>query len=79
MINFSRETLQAFGLALIFIVYVAQAFKIPSESMEGTLLNGDRLLAAKFVSQRLPAVKDPEPGRNIFFLTQSRCSLLESG
>jgi hypothetical protein len=45
---FSREMLISFALALFFIVYVVQAFHIPSGSMEDSLFAGDMLLGLKF-------------------------------
>src|SRR6201997_387034 len=36
-------------LALFGTTFVVQAFKIPSQSMEGTLLVGDHLLVNKFI------------------------------
>ena len=76
LIRFSKETLMSFGLALVFIVYVVQAFRIPSESMEDSLLIGDQLLALKFsygapvlpfTYAKFPGIKDPEPGEAVIF------------
>ena len=48
----ARETIEAIAiaiiLALIIRTFVLQAFKIPSSSMEDTLLVGDHLLVNKF-------------------------------
>lgn len=63
------------GLALLFIQFVIQAFKIPSASMEDSLLIGDFLLGLKFVygspipfsHQRLPALTKPKPGEVFIF------------
>jgi len=49
---------------------IVEAFKIPSGSMEDTLLIGDLLFINKFIygikipytDIRLPALKDPKPG-----------------
>ncbi len=57
-------------LAFFVRTFFVQAFKIPSESMEDTLLVGDFLFANKFVygakipflDVRLPAVRSPRPG-----------------
>jgi signal peptidase I len=65
----------AVALALFVRTFFVQAFRIPSESMENTLLVGDFLFANKFVygaklpfvNWRLPAVRDPEPGDIIIF------------
>ena len=47
--NFSKEMLSALGTALLFIIYVIQAFTIPTGSMERSLMVGDFLLGLKFV------------------------------
>jgi len=39
-------------LALFGTTFIVQAFKIPSASMEGTLLIGDHLLVNKFICWR---------------------------
>jgi len=70
-----REILIPIVLALFFIQFVVQAFKIPSASMERSLLIGDFLLGLKFVygspvpftHTRLPALSDPEPGDVVIF------------
>lgn len=62
-------------LALFVRTFFAQAFRIPSESMEDTLLVGDFLFANKlvygakipFVRMWLPAIRDPRPGDIIIF------------
>ncbi len=47
-------------LALIIRTFVVQAFKIPSGSMEDTLLIGDHLLVNKFIyGTQLPFMEDP--------------------
>ncbi len=63
-------------LALVIKTSVVEAYKIPSGSMEDTLLIGDFLLANKFIygaelpliGWHLPAIKDPEPGDVVIFL-----------
>lgn len=79
--NFLREMGSALIMALIAIVYVIQAFKIPTGSMEESLLVGDFLLGLKFiygapivpfsqdlgVAKRLPAISQPKPGDVIIF------------
>ena len=81
MFHFMREVASALVIALITIVYVIQAFKIPSGSMENSLLIGDFLLGLKFIygaplvpfsqelgiSQRLPALTNPKAGDVIIF------------
>jgi signal peptidase I len=72
---------QSLGVALILALMikasVVEAYKIPSGSMEKTLLVGDFLLANKFVygmrlpipftDIRLPALSDPKPGDVVIF------------
>jgi len=72
---------QSLGVALILALMikasVVEAYKIPSGSMEKTLLVGDFLLANKFVygmrlpipftDIRLPALAEPKPGDIIIF------------
>lgn len=65
------------ALLLFFLVraFLVEAFKIPSGSMEGTLLVGDFLLVNKllygaeipFTNAQLPAVRAPERGDVIVF------------
>jgi signal peptidase I len=50
-------------LALVVRTYVVQAFRIPSGSMEDTLLVGDFLLVSKFIYR----FTDPKPGDIIVF------------
>jgi signal peptidase I len=65
----------AVALALFVRTFFIQAFRIPSESMEDTLLVGDFLFANKLlygpklplVDVRLPAIRDPKPGDIIIF------------
>ncbi len=62
-------------MALIIKTSIVEAYKIPSQSMEDTLLVGDFLLANKFVygarlplvDWQLPAVRDPQPGDVVIF------------
>lgn len=79
--HFLREMGSALIMALIAIVYVIQAFKIPTGSMENSLLVGDFLLGLKFIygapivpfsqelgiTTRFPAVSNPKPGDVIIF------------
>jgi len=62
-------------LALIIKTTLVEAYKIPSGSMENTLLVGDFLLANKFIygaklpllPYHLPALREPKPGDVIIF------------
>jgi len=76
LFRFTREMASALGMALIAIVYVIQAFKIPTGSMENSLLIGDFLLGLKFMYGspvlpftylKFPGVTDPKPGDVIIF------------
>ena len=63
-------------LAIIIKTSIVEAYKIPSQSMEDTLLVGDFLLANKFiygaglplVDWRLPAIREPQAGDVIIFI-----------
>ena len=71
-----KQVLIAVILAVIIKTSIVEAYKIPSQSMEDTLLVGDFLLANKFVygaripllGWRLPAISDPEPGDVVIFI-----------
>jgi len=79
--NILWEYVKSLGIALILAICIktsiVEAYKIPSKSMEDTLLVGDFLLANKFlygarlpiplVDVRLPAIRDPEQGDIIIF------------
>jgi signal peptidase I len=73
--TFAKEILVPILLALVVIQFVIQAFKIPSASMEDSLLIGDFLLGLKFVygspipfsHQKLPGLTDPKPGEVLIF------------
>lgn len=62
-------------LFLVFRTFAFQAFQIPSESMEDTLLVGDHLFVNKFlfgptvpvVDWRLPGVREPRRGDVVVF------------
>lgn len=74
-IEYIKAILLAFALALFIRIFVVQAFRIPSGSMENTLLVGDFLLANKFIygaripliDTRLPAWRSPSPGDIVIF------------
>lgn len=63
-------------LAIVIKTSIVEAYKIPSQSMEDTLLVGDFLLANKFVygarlplvDWRLPALGKPEQGDVVIFI-----------
>lgn len=77
--NKLRETIESIIVALFFALlirtFVVQAFKIPSGSMEPTLLVGDYLLVNKFIygykfpliNKRVLMFKKPEKGDIIVF------------
>lgn len=76
MKRFAREMISALGMAFIFIVYIIQAFKIPTGSMENSLLVGDFLLGLKFVYgapvvpfsyTNFPGLTSPKPGDVVIF------------
>jgi signal peptidase I len=75
----AREYAEAFLFAIILTIFirtfVVQAFRIPSGSMENTLLVGDFLFVNKFIyganvpftDIELPAVREPRRGDVIVF------------
>lgn len=71
-----KQFLIAIVLALIIKTSVVEAYKIPTSSMEDTLLIGDFLLANKFVygaslplvNWRLPAIHNPQHGDVVIFI-----------
>jgi signal peptidase I len=73
--GYMQSLLIAVFLALFFRQFVLQAFRIPSQSMETTLLVGDFLFVNKFLygaevpftKWRLPAVRAPRRGDIIVF------------
>ncbi|MDD3733188.1 MAG: signal peptidase I [candidate division Zixibacteria bacterium] len=70
-----KQVFVAVVLALIIKTSIVEAYKIPTSSMEDTLLVGDFLLANKFIygaripltNWRLPAIREPERGDVIIF------------
>jgi len=70
-----KSLLIAIILAVVIKTSIVEAYKIPSSSMEDTLLVGDFLIANKFVygarvpffNWRLPAIDDPEQGDVVIF------------
>jgi len=73
--EYAESLIIALILALIIKTSLVEAYKIPSGSMENTLLVGDFLLANKFIygakvpliDVHLPAVREPRPGDVIIF------------
>lgn len=75
----AREYAEAFFFAIVLTLvirsFVIQAFRIPSGSMENTLLVGDFLFVNKFLygapvpftDARLPAIREPKRGDVIVF------------
>jgi len=82
ILNFGKEMGSALATALIFIIYIIQAFVIPTGSMEKSLLVGDFLLGLKFMYGapivpgipkivdtywKFPGVTDPKRGDVVIF------------
>ena len=73
--DWTRSLLVAFVLFLVIRTFVVEAFKIPTSSMENTLLVGDFLLVNKAIygaeipgtDLRLPAFDEPERGDVVVF------------
>ena len=73
--EYSESIIIAVIAALIIRALFIQAFKIPTGSMEDTLLVGDFLLVNKFIygskvpfiNLRLPAISEPKPGHIVVF------------
>lgn len=76
---FMREWLRSVAIAVVLFVFIraflVEAFKIPTGSMEGTLLVGDFLLVNKLVygadipltGRKLPGIRQPQRGDVIVF------------
>lgn len=74
--EYTEAIIWAVVLALLIRTFAFQAFRIPSSSMEDTLLIGDYLFVSKFLygaevpftgGARLPAVRQPRRGDVIVF------------
>ncbi len=74
--EYTEAILWAVVLALLIRTFAFQAFRIPSSSMEDTLLIGDYLFVSKFIygaeipftgGARLPAIRQPRRGDIIVF------------
>ncbi len=75
LFEWAKSVSLALLLFLVLRAFLVEAFKIPSGSMEGTLLVGDFLLVNKlvygaevpFTGKRLPAIRHPANGDVIVF------------
>jgi signal peptidase I len=73
--DFVETVLTAVALALVLRAFVVQTFRIPSGSMEDTLLVGDFLIVNKFLygikvpftDARLPGIREPRYGDVVVF------------
>lgn len=73
--EFAEAVIIAFLMAAVFRTFVAQAFKIPSGSMEDTLAIGDHLMVNKFIygtklpfsDKRILTLRDPRRGDVVVF------------
>ncbi len=73
--EYTKSLAIALILAIVIKTSIVEAYKIPSGSMEDTLLVGDFLLANKFlygshlplIDYRLPKIRDPRPGDVVIF------------
>ncbi len=73
--QWARSIVLAVMLFLVVRTFLVEAFKIPTSSMEGTLLVGDYLLVNKavygpavpFTSLKLPAWREPSRGEVVVF------------
>lgn len=75
LLEWAKSVSLALLLFLVMRAFLVEAFKIPSGSMEGTLLVGDFLLVNKlvygaevpFTGKRLPAYRHPQNGDILVF------------
>ena len=75
LFDYSKSFALAIGLALVIRSSVVEAYRIPSGSMQNTLLVGDRLFANKFIYGapiplthiKLPPLRQPRVGDIIIF------------
>ena len=73
--EYAEALIIALLAALIIRTFIVQAFRIPTGSMEDTLLVGDFLLVNKFIygahvpflDWRLPAIREPKQGDIVVF------------
>lgn len=75
LLEYAKSFALAIGLALVIRTSVVEAYRIPSGSMQNTLLVGDRLFANKFIygapipltHTKLPALREPRVGDIVIF------------
>jgi signal peptidase I len=75
IVSFLKSLLIALMMALLLKHFVIEAFRIPTASMEDTILVGDFLLANKFIygiripftDVRIPFIRDPRQGDVVIF------------
>ena len=75
LLDWAKSFTAAIVLFLVVRAFLVEAFKIPSGSMERTLLVGDFLLVSKiaygaevpFTGKRLPRLRDPRTGDVVVF------------
>src|SRR5512137_3012492 len=73
--EYAESIIVAVLLALVIRTFIVQAFKIPSGSMEDTLLIGDHLLVTKFLygtkipftDTKILKIRDPKQGDVVVF------------
>ena len=73
--EYAESIIVAILLALVIRTFIVQAFKIPSGSMEDTLLIGDHLLVSKFIygtkipftDTKILKIRDPRRGDVVVF------------
>jgi signal peptidase I len=75
MLSYLKSLAIAFLMVLPLKHFVVEGYRVPTGSMENTIMVGDFLLANKFIygatipftDTRLPAVRDPKPGDVVIF------------
>jgi signal peptidase I len=75
LLSYLKSLAIAFLMVLPLKHFVIEGYRVPTGSMENTILVGDFLLANKFIygatipftDKRLPAIRDPKPGDVVIF------------
>lgn len=75
ILSYVKSLAIAFLMVLPLKHFVIEGYRVPTGSMENTILIGDFLLANKFIygaripfsDMRLPAIRDPRPGDVVIF------------